>query len=126
MSVPTITTTVLACTRGDTASWDFTVLDQAGAAVNLTGSSTLFTVRDTYAVAQTTDADAVLHASTATEITYPTPASGIGRLVLSPTQTRALSPRSYPFDLQIKDGSGNTYTVARGVLLVQNEQTRTT
>lgn len=126
MSIPTITTSVLACTRGDTASWDFTVLDQAGAAVNLTGSSALFTIRDTDAVAQTTDADAVLQASTATEITYPTPVSGIGRITLSPAQTRTLSPRSYLFDIQIKDGSGNTYTAAKGVILVQNEQTRTT
>lgn len=127
MSVPTTTITTLACTRGDTASWDFAVVDQAGAAVNLTGSTALFTVRDGEAVAQTTDSDAIIQASTSSEITYTTAASGLGRIVLTPAQTRSLSPvKVYNFDLQIKDGSSNTYTAAQGYLFVGNEQTRTT
>ena len=125
MSIPTITTTVLNCTRGDTAAWDVAVTDQAGAVVNLTGATSYFTIRDEAALAQTADADAALQVSSAAGITYTTAASGLMRITLSKTQTRTLAVRSYVWDLQITDASANVFTPAKGLLLVMNEQTRT-
>jgi len=126
MSVPTITTTVLACTRGDTASWDVAVTDHAGAVVNLTGATAYFTIRDLEPVAQSDDTDSVLQVSNSSGIEYTTAASGLMRITLTAAQTRALSPRSYFHDLQVIDSGGSTYTPASGVLFVRNEQTRRT
>ena len=124
MSIPTITTTVLSCTRGDSVAWDVTVTDQAGVAVNLTSAVTYFTIREQDATTQTTDVDAALQVSSVSGITYTTPASGIMRISLTATQTRTLAVRSYLWDLQVKV-SGTTQTPAKGLLLVTNEQTRT-
>lgn len=126
MSVPSIITTVLTCTRGDTASWDVAVVDQAGDAVNLTGATSYFTLRDSEPVTQTDDTDSVLQVSSASGIEYTTAASGLMRITLTPAQTRSLSPRSYFHELQVIDGGGSTYTPASGILLVRNEQTRRT
>jgi hypothetical protein len=114
----------LNCTRGDTAAWDVAVTDQAGVAVNLTGAVTYFTVRDQDALTQTADSDAALQVYSAAGISYTTPASGLMRITLSATQTRTLAVRAYLWDLQVKVG-GSTQTPAKGLLLVTNEQTRT-
>lgn len=124
MSVPTLTTTVLECTRSDTAMWDVVVTDYAGAAANITGATSYFTIRKTSAANQTADSDAILQVSSSSGITYTAPATGRMRITLTAAQTRLLSVRSYLWDLQIK--STNTFTAAKGVLLVTNEQTRTT
>ena len=124
MSIPTITTTVLNCTRGDSVAWDVAVTDQAGVAVNLTSAVSYFTIREQDALIQTTDADASLQVSSVSGITYMTPASGLMRISLTATQTRTLSVRAYLWDLQVKV-SGTTQTPAKGLLLVTNEQTRT-
>lgn len=124
MSVPTITTTLLDVVRGDTAQWDVVVVDNAGAVVDLTGATSHFTIRKSEAKAQTTDADAVVQVTNSAGITYTSPTTGAMRVSLTAAQTRLLSVRVYYWDLQIK--STNTYTAASGVLMVTNEQTRTT
>lgn len=103
-------------TRGDTAVQQFTVKNLAtGAVVDITAWTAFrFTAKDRY-----TDADnqAVLAETlSGGGIVKTTAASGLCTITIAAADTASLSFEQYGLvaDLQGTDGSGNTWTLARG------------
>jgi len=107
--------------RGDTVSLDVTVT-ASGSAYNLTGCSMWFTAKQRYS---DLDAAAVFQKSTGSGITITSPTFGQATVVISPSDTSGLSnvKQLLLYDLQVKDASGNIYTVASGNLVVYPEVT---
>jgi len=102
-----MTTTRLSLVRGDTAVYDFTVLID-GVAADLTGASIFFTVK-----AKITDPDASkkFQKTLGSGITCASPATGVFRLTISPSDTSGLNPNIiYVWDVQIKLSSGSIVT----------------
>lgn len=111
----------LTMVRGDTKEWSFAVLDENSATVNLTGASALFTAKNFLA---DTDLQAVFQKTESNGITITAGTSGTGSIKLVPTDTSSLSDvrTDLVFDFQVKVG-GNTYTPARGNLIVYPDVT---
>jgi len=95
--------------RGDSLEVDITVVDSAGAPVDLTGASAKFTVRR-----REDDETALLEKS----LEIYDPAAGKMRLSLSPTDTD-LEPASYPADIQITFSDGRVKTVWKSEFVVR-------
>lgn len=102
--------------RGDTKEWSFAVLDEHGAAVNITGATAKFTVKHSLADA---DGAAVFQKTESSGITIDAGTGGTGSVKVSPADTSAQVDARVVliWDLQVIVG-GNTYTPAAGELLV--------
>lgn len=116
MTIPVQLTQTLTMVRGDTKEWSFAVVDELGAAVNLTGASAFFTAKNFLA---DTDLQAVFQKTEVNGVTITAGSGGTGSIKLVPTDTSSLSDVriDLAFDFQVKVG-GNTYTPARGNLIV--------
>lgn len=133
--------------RGDTKKWSIALVDDQGAAFDLTGCTVWFTAKTAISnVAD--DADAVIShkividgSGVATSADgfaiggiHPTtgnPASGAASGVLTQTlsaaDSTALSAGTYVYDLQVKDSNGEVYTPILGMsLTVIEDVTRST
>lgn len=87
--------------QGTTFKADIDVTDASGNALNLTGYTTAGQMRKSYASTSATDFSASI----------PTPASaGVVRIQLSATQTEALKPGRYVYDVEIKKTSTSEVT----------------
>ena len=104
---------------GDTPTFTGTVTAN-GVAVNITGYTIYFTVRDTPDFSDTTDAKAAV----ATTATLTTPASGLFSLALTSAMT-SLEPGTYYYNIRIKKGS-TLLSSKNGIYSVLNGSTQRT
>lgn len=107
--------------RGDDFDCTLTWTDSAGTAINITGYTFYFTVKaapDTDA----TDAAAVISHSWTS---HSSPTTGVTHLTLTDTQTN-VTPGTYWYDIQAKDGSANISTIALGQVTILADITRRT
>lgn len=110
--------------RGTTKSLVMTIKEN-GAAINVTGYTFWFTAKYNY---EDADSAKVFQKTVGSGITLTTPASGIITVKLSPTDTSGLpahTTRLY-YDLKMKDGSSNVYSILSGELVVEPDVTNTT
>jgi hypothetical protein len=105
--------------RGDDISFATTFTDENGDAVNLTGSTVFFTVKEDY---DKTDAEAVISKSV---ISHTSPASGITSIVLTNSDT-TITPGDYYWDIQIKDSNSKISSIKAGKFIVSADITNRT
>lgn len=109
-------------TRGDTVQFSVVVtLDDV--AYDLTDCSLWFTAKYKYT---DDDDDAVFQKTLGDGITVTSAPQGLAAIVISPTDTDALSliKTVLFWDLQLVDDSGNVYTIASGNLIVNPDVTQ--
>jgi hypothetical protein len=56
----------------------------------------------------------------------PTPSNGISSVTLDPTDTAALSPGPYVYDVQVKEAGGRVTTLSRGTFRLAGDVTEVT
>lgn len=74
------------------------------------------------------DADAVFQLTLGHGITLITPSAGLAEVAIAPANTSSLDFRKYNLftDIQMKDTSGGIWTLARGIVQVIADVTRST
>ena len=109
--------------RGD--DWTLKlVLTSDGSVLNITGYTFWFTLKENVDDA---DPGALQVTATPDTSTNPTEASqGIIYIKASKTLTNSLSPKTYNYDVQQVDGSGNVQTLLIGKVKVVRDVTRST
>lgn len=115
---------LLTMKRGTTKVLSMTVKEN-GVALNVTGFSFWFTAKNNY---EDADSAKIFQKTVGSGITLTTPASGIIEVKIAPTDTSSLPAHqtNLYYDLKMKDGSGNIYSVLDGVLEVWPDVTNTT
>ena len=106
--------------RGDDVTLNATFQDENGQAINLTGCTVFFTVKDNYT---STDDTAALISKTVTSHTFPL--LGQTTIDLSNTDT-ALAEGDYFYDFQLKDTTNKISSTIRGILSIILDVTRRT
>jgi hypothetical protein len=111
-------------TRGDSVSWSV-VITLDGVPFNLAGCLLWFTAKTKYT---DPDVSAIFQKTIGDGITVTTPANGLATIDIVPDDTSALSEvKTVLFwDLQLKDGSDNIYTINSGNLIVNPDVTQAT
>jgi len=109
--------------KGDSMDIQLTIKDSSDVAVNITGYTIYFTVKEA-----ATDTDA--NAKIAKEITtHTTPASGITTISLSSSNTSldvSSSTQKYVYDIRMKDTSSKVTTLFNGYFIVKQPVTLST
>lgn len=100
--------------KGDTLSLSINVVDNAGAAVDITGAIITFTAKSS-ANATTT----VLSQSVSAHVN---PTAGISLITVSAADMNIASG-SYVYDIQLRMASGSVSTIARGLLTILKDVT---
>lgn len=101
----------------------FALAQPDGAPVSLTGSTIWFTVK---ADPKATDAAAAFQGSTLNGgVQIDDPAGNRGLVIMTASQTAAMAPRAYYWDLQQQDSAGRVTTHDSGILKVTRDITRT-
>lgn len=106
--------------RGDTDKFTATIYAD-GVPFNITGFTVKMTVRPQLPPKTVIDDSDASISSTAT---IPVGTDGKAEFDITPEQTKNLDIRDYYYDLQIKEDTGDTYTVGVGIYRVKNEVTR--
>lgn len=102
--------------RGDDYTLNLTFRTSAGAVINITGYTIFMTVK-----AEKTDLDAAaLISKTVTNHSDPT--NGITAIALSSSDTN-VTPGTYFYDIQMKDGAGKITTVMDGLITFSQDIT---
>lgn len=109
--------------RGDTVALNITIT-ASGLAYNLTGKTLWFTAKTSYSVAD----PGTFQKKIGSGITVTSAVDGRAQIVISPADTYSLgnSKTLLVYDCQVKDASGNVYTVASGNLIIVPDVTRST
>lgn len=103
--------------RGDDKTFNFTFKYSNGAAVDITGWTIFFTVKEK-------EADSDDDAKIATEVTSHTDASGgLSTLSITDSDTN-LTPKKYYYDFQVKKADGLIRTLVKGDFTVLTDITR--
>lgn len=107
--------------RGDDHSFTINVTDSAGSAIDITGYTFYFTLKrdETDDLA---DSEALI---SKTITTHSDPTNGVTTISLSDSDTN-IPPAVYFYDFQMKDSSGNIYTIVRSTLTIKSDVTRRT
>lgn len=107
--------------RGDTVALNITIT-ASGLAYNLTGKTMWFTAKTSYSIAD----PGTFQKKLGSGITVTDAANGRAQIVISASDTNSLgnSKVALVYDCQVKDSSGNIYTVASGNLIVIPDVTR--
>lgn len=106
--------------RGDDVTLNATFQDENGQAINLTGCTVFFTVKDNYT---STDDTAALISKTVTAHTFPL----LGQTSIDLTNTDTNLPEAdYYYDFQLKDVSNKITSTQRGLLAITWDVTRRT
>lgn len=106
--------------RGDDVTINATFTDENGDAMNITGYTVFFTVKDNFT---STDDTGALISKTVTTHTFPL--LGQTSISLSNTDTN-LAEADYYYDFQLKDTSNKIASTQRGILAVTWDVTRRT
>ena len=111
-----MTSTTLKVYRGDTKTYNLTFTDSASAAIDITGYTVFFTVKE-----KNTDTDANAKISK-TVTSHSDATNGITTFSLTTTETD-LEIKSYHYDIQLKDDSGNIITCVKSTFEVSQDIT---
>lgn len=107
--------------RGDDHSFIMTITDSSGTAIDITGYTFTYTVKNIK--------DNVIDDSTAiiqkSVTSHTDPTAGITSIALTPTETN-VTPGVYYHDFQMKDTSGDIFTFAEGKTRIKADVTRST
>ena len=107
--------------RGDTKVFDVTITDEAGAAVNLTGSTVKFTAKNRVGDAQGV---AVIALTTGDGVELTDAANGVARVTIAPDDTSGFtSKKTLEYDVQVAETGGRVSTPVRGTLTVEMDVT---
>jgi len=106
--------------RGDDVALNATFKDDAGVAIDITGYTVFFTVKDNYT---STDDSAAIISKTVTSHTAPL--LGKTSIALTNTDTN-LAETDYYYDFQLKDTTNKIASTQRGILAVTWDVTRRT
>lgn len=116
--------TDLSVRRGDDQRLDLAIVDATGAPFDLTGAFLWLTAKRNRSDA---DSDAVLRKTSDDGITVDgDPTLGLAAIQLDAADTADFPAyaHSYPFDVQLLDGAGQTTTVVDGILTITPDVTR--
>jgi hypothetical protein len=111
-------------TRGDTEQFTITVIDADGDPQNLAGCTLFFTARrQTFAgaivIAKKSPSDGIVIDSPST--------LGTATLTISPTDTASVERKLLlAYDVQLKDGADNIYTIDTGEMILEPDVTTVT
>lgn len=107
--------------RGDSRTFKVTVKDENGNAVDITGASIKFSVKERIG-----DASYVFQKTSAqsSEITITDAANGEYEVYIVPANTQNLDIVSYQYDSELIVATGEVYTIVRGEFTVLAEITR--
>lgn len=106
--------------RGDSKTINVTVKN-AGAAVDITGWTVYFTLSADRDPASDTTAAIQKNVTS-----HTSPTTGQTQIVLSAADTAALTPGTYFYDIQFKDGSGTVTSLPQAEFIVVPDITRRT
>lgn len=106
--------------RGDDHTINLTITDSDGA-VDLTGYTVFFTVNDSKEPAS--DASAVIQKDVTS---HSSPTTGQTAIQLDPADTASVTPGTYWYDIQLKDGSGNITSFPKDRFTLVSDITRRT
>lgn len=106
--------------RGDDVALNVAFKDNDGVAIDITGYTVFFTVKDNLNIDN--DAEALI---SKTITNHTAPLTGQTTINLSNTETN-LAEGVYSYDFQTKDGSGKISSTERGVFVVNLDVTRRT
>lgn len=111
--------------RGDSYEMTFEVKDRNEVVINMTGYTVWMTAKN---YISDVDLSAVFQKTLSSGITLTNATLGQVRVVLSPTDTSSLGDvTSYlHYDIQMKNGSGQIFTIIKGVITVTPDITRST
>lgn len=108
--------------RGDTKTYKFTFTDSDSVAVDCTGWTIWFTLKEDET---DLDAAAVLQVSTtAGDVADDDPTNGIMYLVVPATSTDSITPAKYYYDFQRVTSDGSITTLDSGRVTVKYDITR--
>lgn len=105
--------------QGSTLEVLFTLKDEAGTALNLTGYEVRMQVRTSYTATTT-----VLNLSTLLGTIVLVPLEGKITIKASATVTAALLPKKYVYDIEIVSATGFVTRIIQGNVVVSPEVTR--
>jgi hypothetical protein len=108
--------------RGDSRTLNIQVYQSDGVTpFNLTGCEVFFTLNSSSTPADDgTDTTAALKVSTTT---FSAPTTGLATLQLTNALTQPLTPGTYFYDIQLKDGSGNITSLGQNTFGVISDIT---
>ena len=102
--------------RGDDKTYNLTFTNSSGTAIDITGYTIFFTVKN---YSGDSDDDAVIKKDITS---HSDPTAGKTEITLSSTDT-AQAIKKYCYDIQMKDGSGNITTVVEAFLFIVQDIT---
>lgn len=114
---------MLSLVRGDSRTYDLTVIDENGAVFPLTATTVWFTLKEAYTDADA-DAKIQLDSSDSSEIEIYDAASGKCYIKVRNTHTQNLPPASYVYDVQVRRSNGDIGTVLWGTFALIDDVTR--
>jgi len=107
--------------RGDSFSLEFTVQDEDDDAIDLTGSSLLFTVNSTKNPTDITDQEFEVAG-----VLDPDQVANKGKVSFSPTTTHTdLTPGTYYYDIQLTNASSQIRTIVKNKFKIIQDITKT-
>lgn len=123
-SVSTKAPTIQNYIRGDSRTIQIQVYQSDGQTpFNLTGCEVFFTVNANSNNTADNDTSAVIAAKT---LSFSTPTNGLATIQLTNAMTQDIAPGTYYYDVQLKDASGNIYSLAQNTFTVIADVTRST
>lgn len=108
--------------RGDDYDETFAVKDADGAAVDITGATISFTVKDRFSDAQ---ASAILKktSASAAELEITNGAGGLFTVHFTTAEMRALELGEYAYDVEVLLSGGKTHTPAQDLFIIVGDVT---
>ncbi len=111
--------------RGEKKTWTCTVTS-GGTALDLTGATIRFAVRDAYPPSSIiADGDALISKSTASGITITNEAGGIFTLTLLKADTNTLACGDYQYGIEYENASGGPFVIDQGTFTIDPDIVRT-
>lgn len=95
-----------------------------GVATTLVGATLFFTVKSTEYDSDLLDSTAVLSKTKSTYVAAgDNAAAGIAVITIDPTDTQALAPGTYFYDIKVKNAAGEVYKLSEGQLILDGSPT---
>lgn len=113
--------TTISITRGDDKSINFAFTDGNSAAIDITGYTLFFTVKEVTDTAS--DDTAAVISKTVTSHTDAV--NGLSSVTITNADSD-ITPDRYKFDVQLKTDAGSIKTVVKGDFIVSNDVTKRT
>jgi len=113
--------TILEIFKGDDKTYELSVVDSDGTAVNLTGCTLKFTVKR-YRTDAYTDAKIKKTSASEAEIKITDAAAGEAEIYVTDDDTKSLEAKTHWFDVELTKG-GKIYTIKFGKFIVLEDVT---